>query len=1199
MQHQKIAFLLANLASSITVVFIAAPAFTKSNSFQFNTLTSKILLVAQSADTANSQFQQGRDAFDQGAYELSIQLWEVALLGYQASGEQAQEAATLNQIGKALSQLNQYDQAIQRHEESLAIARRLSDLKEIANALDGIGINYAFQSNPIDALPALEESLSINRSIANRRGEADNLDHLGTVHVTQNKLPEALAYYEQSLSLSQEISYTEGQARAFTNLGYIDYQLENYTQALENYQSGLEIREQLGNRSTTFGAIQGVGGTYLKLERYDEAIKIYARGQAIARELEDYDKETAMLRSMGDASKLATRYEDAITYYTQGLNQARLFEDRELEADFLLLVGTIQAALDEHESATNSYLDSLTIYRDTGNKSSEAIALRNTGLSQESLENYEQALDYYQQSLAIEETLDSAEDKARILEDVGHAYRKLESYLEAINYYQQSLNVVQTLADFERAERLYRYTGFTYNVLEEYEKATDAYQQSLDFNRRMGDIANESHVLRLLGVAYGNRGEYGEALGYYRQSAELRDSAGKRDLLYSINNTLEQVRTAYQTKANVDLDTIISAYEDALFLHRDADVDLKEEEDSYFIDNLESITNRLFQLNWNKEDFSQAIYYLEQLSELREEETSELIYAFGQVETLLRLDLAVSADQTNAAITAHLDKLPTNNAAELSLLNILRRKGRVLDGLVIHSARDVPNAEAEDREILAEIKEINTLLANLHFEAATNRLADDAYAQEKRSLESRLTNLTISLSRIDDSSAQAQAVTQMKLSSIDDVRRLIPTNAALIELVVYQPYTLNGFLKGEPASARYAAYIMTQLGEVQAVDLGEKATIDRQIADYRRALKSPSSSVRDIARELDEMLMAPIRPLLGAKTHLLISPDGQLNVMPFDALIDEQGHYLIESYQTSYLTSGRDLLKLQASTAASRPAVIIADPDYASAVESLTSESAADAATVATTQNTDQRSADVEALRFLPLPGTATEANAIAPLLPDAIILTQRQATESQLKQLAAPRILHIATHGFFLPDTTFDATLDATSRSNLGASLELVDTKLEAALMPADYEIENPLLRSGLALAGVNARSSGGDGAIEDGIFTALEASNLNLRGTQLVVLSACETGLGATSDGDGVYGLRRAFAIAGAESQLMSLWQVDDYGTSEMMQLYYENLTEQKQGRSEALRNVQLELLNTGTYQHPYYWSSFILSGDWRALE
>ncbi len=1186
MFKQKLALL---LASSFTAVFCMAAA---ADSTGVRRLENALLSQAtiQVPGLADALLQQGQNAYEAGDYEESIQVWEAALEEYRTGGEQAREAAVLNKIAIAHSQLQQYPEAIQKHEASLAIARSLNAQAEIANALDGIGITYVFQNRPTQALPILKESLSINRSIANREGETDNLDHLGSLQVTQQNLDEALSYYAQSLALSQEIGYAAGAARAFTNTGFVFYRLEDYTQALDNYQNGLAIKESLGNQVDTLKTLKRVGETYSKLERYEEAIAVYQRGLAISKELNDIEKELEMLLLVGDTSKLINRYEDAITFYTQGLNKAKRIGDRAAQARFSLSVGIIQAALREHESAILSYLDSLAIYREAGNKESEAIALRNIGLSQESLENYEQALDYYQQSLTVEKTLDSADSKARILEDVGHAYRELEKYSEAIDYYQQSLVVTRSLADFQRAERLYRYTGFTYNILGDYEKATEFYQQSLDFSQRMSDTASESHVLLLLGVSYGNWGKYDESLRYYRESAALKDKVGKRKLLYSVNNTLKQVREAYQTKA--DIDTIISAYENALFLHNSAEVDIKEEEDSYFIDNLENITNRLFQLNWNKEDFSRALHYLDQISTLREEETSELLYSFGQVETLLRLDQAVSAAQTNAAITAHLNKLPTNDtAAELSLLNVLRRKGRVLDGLVMHSARDFSHAEAEDRETLAEIREINTQLANLHFEAAANDRSPGAYAREKQALESRLTSLNVSLARVEDNSAQAQAVAQMKVSSIDTVRRLIPTNAALIELVAYQPYTLDGFLSGDQLPARYAAYVLTQTGQIQAVDLGEKAPIDGKISQYRQALRTRSARVGDISRELDSMLIAPIRPLLGDKTHLLISPDGQLNVMPFDALVDEQGRYLIESYQTSYLTSGRDLLKLQTSTASSRSPVIIANPDYTS-----TEESPGD---IVTTQATNQRSADVETLSFSPLPGTAEEASAIAPLLPNATIFTQRQATESQLKQLTAPSILHIATHGFFLPDTSFSAAGDANSRSNTGASLELIDTELEAALIPNDYEIENPLLRSGLALAGVNARSSGGDRTIEDGILTALEASSLDLAGTQLVVLSACETGLGATSDGDGVYGLRRAFTIAGAESQLMSLWQVDDTGTSELMQLFYQNLIEKKQGRSEALRNAQLELLNTGTYQHPYYWSSFIFSGDWRSLE
>jgi tetratricopeptide (TPR) repeat protein len=170
-------------------------------------------------------------------------------------------------------------------------------------------------------------------------------------------------------------------------------------------------------------------------------------------------------------------------------------------------------------------------------------------------------------------------------------------------------------------------------------------------------------------------------------------------------------------------------------------------------------------------------------------------------------------------------------------------------------------------------------------------------------------------------------------------------------------------------------------------------------------------------------------------------------------------------------------------------------------------------------------------------------------------MLTGSQATESALKQVKEPSVLHIATHGFFLTD-------QPQPRPDL--SLELTD----AGLPPAPT-YENPLLRSGIALAGANELESG----IDDGVLTALEAANLDLWGTQLVVLSACETGIGDVENGEGVYGLRRALVLAGSESQVMSLWKVNDRATRNLMVGYYRRLLS-GQGRSQALRHVQLKM-------------------------
>jgi CHAT domain-containing protein len=317
------------------------------------------------------------------------------------------------------------------------------------------------------------------------------------------------------------------------------------------------------------------------------------------------------------------------------------------------------------------------------------------------------------------------------------------------------------------------------------------------------------------------------------------------------------------------------------------------------------------------------------------------------------------------------------------------------------------------------------------------------------------------------------------------------------------------------------------------------------------------------------MVTAEIRPLLGGARHLLVSPDGALNLLPFDLLVDEEGRYLVERYQITYLTSGRDLLRLGEPFGSQSGPVIIADPDYDEGGAPATSEGGT-------------RSASLGETTWRRLPGTAEEAAAITRLLGDVTTLVGADATEEALKALHGPRILHLATHGFFLADQIAPHGERGVVRVDRDAP--------ESGLT----KLEDPLLRSGLVLSGANLRKS----QSEDGIVTASEVSGLDLWGTKLVVLSACESGVGEVKNGRGVYGLRRTLVLAGAESLVMSLWQVADQATRDLMVRYYTYLRD-GHGRTDALRRARLDLLAGKRWRHPYYWAAFVPSGDWRTLE
>jgi CHAT domain-containing protein len=493
------------------------------------------------------------------------------------------------------------------------------------------------------------------------------------------------------------------------------------------------------------------------------------------------------------------------------------------------------------------------------------------------------------------------------------------------------------------------------------------------------------------------------------------------------------------------------------------------------------------------------------------------------------------AERTDRTISLHLLAAPADpDAASLAALVVLQRKGRVQDAMASVFAAVRGRASAEDGALMDELNATLRRLARIALAPAGTAAAPETFA----ALETRKERLEATLSeRSADFRSEVRPVT------LDAVEAAIPDHAALIEYAVFRPFdeAADGFAGayGEP---HYAAYVLRNDALPRGVDLGPVAPIDAAVDQFRDALRRPGDPAADAhGRALYARTIEPLRPLIGSAKRLLVSPDGNLNLLPFDALVDPHGHYLIERYATTYLTSGRDLLRMQVPRAAGGPPVIVADPLFGEA-------------------------AAPPDHYFAPLSGSGAEARVIKQLFPGASLLTGSRASKAALEQVHGPWILHIASHGFFLGSGGDRAGPAAT----------------------------NPLLRSGLALAGANRA----DLARGDGILTALEASGLDLWGTELVTLSACDTAVGQVRNGEGVYGLRRAFVLAGAETLVMSLWPVSDYVARDAMIGYYTRLRAGL-GRGDALRAAKLGILRQPNRRNPYYWAGFIQSGDWRPLD
>ncbi|MBO0722299.1 MAG: CHAT domain-containing protein, partial [Blastocatellia bacterium] len=745
--------------------------------------------------------------------------------------------------------------------------------------------------------------------------------------------------------------------------------------------------------------------------------------------------------------------------------------------------------------------------------------------------DYERAETFYRRGLEIREKTLGPEhtDVAASLNNLAGAFLEREMYDQAEPLYRRAIAIREKISGPEDSNLFYPLSNLAdcYSLEGDYDKAEPLYQRAIAILEKKVGPYHPQFAYPLEGLAriHYLKGDYEGATTRYLRALGIREHALGANHP-EVAGTLTKMAALYAAKGDV----------------------------------------------------GDALKYQSRANEISEHNLA-LHLVIGS-ERQKQAYLAMQSKQTDQTISLHLQYAPGDpDACSLAVASILQLKGRALDAMSDSFAAMHRRSNPEDRVLFDRLKDTIARLAGLVI-SGPQKISPEDHQKQITELEERKEKLEAEISR---NSTEFQAQTQP--ITVAAVQSAVPTEAALLEFASYRPFDPrargNDHAYGNP---RYAAYIIRHRGDVEGFELGETAEIDALISRFREALRDPlKKDVKDWARAVDEKIMQPIRAHLGDCTQLLISPDGALNLVPFAALADERGHYLVERYSFTYLTSGRDLLRLGVARVKRGAPEVIADPAFGEPELDYLARSEKRRRGPLRKRQSVTTGTDLSSVYFAPLRGTALEAHMIKGLFPDAVVLTGEQATEAALKQAAAPWILHIATHGFFLENQPG----------------KVVDKRLSEGTnvrgLRADMKTENPLLRSGLALAGANLqKGKGGD----DGILTALEASGLNLWGTRLVILSACDTGLGEVRNGDGVYGLRRALVLAGSETQVMSLWPVSDYATRDLMKSYYDGLMHGL-GCGSALRQMQLKMMRRPTREHPFYWASFIQSGEWANLD
>ena len=531
---------------------------------------------------------------------------------------------------------------------------------------------------------------------------------------------------------------------------------------------------------------------------------------------------------------------------------------------------------------------------------------------------------------------------------------------------------------------------------------------------------------------------------------------------------------------------------------------------------------------------------------------------------------------------------------ELSAGWVLNAKGIVQSTVAQRALLTRDTANAALTAIAKNLLELRKRLAALVFSGgkteqdAARRRQFDALSQQEQEATHKLAR--------EGGRSGAEGI----WAELEVVRRAVAPSAVLVEICRFREYdfTQPKWKKEEreQLSARYAAWLIPAAdeGAVQFVDLGDAAAIDAAVLDARRALEGAPAQIlelgepdaeatmRPVLRTLAEKIFDPLLPAISDRRRLYLSPDAELWLVPWGALPLHEGEYAIERYDIQYLVSGRELVKSEA-TFQLQPPVIFADPNY-------------DLAPADVERSTQaifpSRQVAVGSLRASPngastlgiaprLPGTRDEAERALPELgayagSQPQLYTDRWALEAVFKSVHQPRVVVLSTHGFFQPDDEPSAAPNAVVKIT-GPG--------------------NPLLRCGLLLAGCNKPVDVASGDGEDGIVTGLEIVSTDLRGTELVVLSACETGLGEVRSGEGVAGLRQSFQLAGA--QVGHLHFVADPRPRErrLMSAFFTNLAANAD-KAKALRDAQWNQILTRRDRygaaHPFFWAAFTLTGD-----
>ena len=1105
-------------------------------------------------------------------------------------------AGDLNNLAAVYYSEGKYDKAQPLFERGLKIDEKAApESAQVALDLSSLGLLFDHQAKFTQAEPLLKRALALDEKVKGAQDPDVAMDmiNLGVLYVDQAKYADAVPLYQQARSILEKTLGPEHAyvGMAISKLGLVDDHLGKFAEAEPLLKQALAIDEKaLGPDHTTVATdLYNLAMLAEHQDRYTDAEPLYQRALKIDEKVlgPEHPDVANILENLAEVDFYQSRYADAEKLYQQSIQILEKAEgpDHTDVAHALDDLGSLYDSTGRFAEAEKADRRAIAIQEKAEGPDHPDVANSVQALATLYLHEgkYAEAAPLVERELRIREKAlgPDSPQVADSLNNLAALYYKEGKYAEAEPLYLRAIRI-DGKALGENAPGVATDLNNAALLLQKEAKYTDArelFERALAIDEKALGPDKTEVALCLSNLAALNeaQGKFADAEPLVKRALAIDEKASGPESAQAAVDVNNLAVVYAQTGRYADAEPL---YQRLLAIHKkllgpdhpDLATDLANFGLLYEYQGKYAEAQPLFQ-----RAFGNLFHQFQ--------------YNFSYMTEKERLGFLDTVAEEFPAYFSFVHRYHDKDSELIgSMYNLLLWEKGFIAGSVADMRRQIEaSGDAEALKLLGQLTDKRTKIAALLNEHPQDH---DAWQKQIDQLRSEADATEKALVSRSAAFAERKKLDRTTWQQVRDA--LAPTEAA-VEFARFRYYDGKWTDKNY-----YAALVITRESkdEPQYIVLGESTQIEGDaLTHFRSHLQTRGvAAVQEAVlpgQDAYGLIWKPVEAALQGKTRVYVAPDGALNQIPLGIIAGPDGKLEMEKYDLRLVSSTRDILKAT-PVKGTATALLVGNPTFAlseaeqrAAEQKLTTVRPQPRATATALVVGDVSRDQGTGAMLAPLPGTGAEVSAIADLMQaqqwKTNVYTGDVALKRVVEQIGSPRLVHLATHGFFLPDQQVKAT------------------DLEARQFGEKEEtgLEDPMLRSGLYFAGADrtlaGKASGPD--VDNGVLTAMEAANLNLHGTELVVLSACNTGQGDVKNGEGVFGLRRALEEAGAQHVLMSLWSVPDQETLELMKRFYTKWLGGTEVHA-ALQQAQLEMREKVKAEHdgkdlPFYWGAFVLVG------